>query len=79
MSQDQNYPSDHDLLIRIATQQETLTQMMTTRANVVDTRLDKMESRVTGLEKVAWMLGGGLMMLSFIGATILLRSWGIVP
>ena len=79
MSSEQHSASDHDLLIRISTQVEILSVAMTTRAGFVDTRMNELEVRTTSLEKVSWMLGGGVAMLGLVGFGVILRLLGVLP
>jgi len=79
MSSEQQYTSDHDLLIRIDTQVSMLTDAVLARSSTVDTRMNKLEGRITDLEKVSWMLGGGVAMLGLVGFGVILRLLGVLP
>ena len=79
MTGEQQGLSDHDLLIRISTQVEMLSVAMTTRTGFVDTRMNALEVRITSLEKVSWMLGGGVAMLGLVGFGVILRLLGVLP
>ena len=69
--------SDHDLLIRINEQIEALARAVTARTITIDTRIERLDTRISTLEKAAWMLGGGVAMLGMLGFGIIMRLLGM--